>query len=113
MVRAAKLRPQLIAYACALSLGTSFLSISPAAAAGLEDKHQFAIDAQAVDVALVTFSRQANVQLITASADLRNLKTKGVSGNKSIDSALQELLAGTGLTFRVIGENTIAIDSMG
>lgn len=107
------MRSHLFASACALYFCAAASSVASVSAAGLEEAHQFSIEAQALDLALVAFSRQADVQVITASADLKSLRTQGVSGGKSVADALRQLLAGTGLTFRQVGDNTVAIEGSG
>lgn len=44
---------------------------------------------------------------------MRGLATQGVQGTLSIDDALQRLLAGTGLTYSVLGGTTIALQRLG
>lgn len=72
-------------------------------------RRRFDIPAQPLATALLRFSEQAAVQLAAPSALLTGLQTQGVSGEHTVDSALQTLLRGTGLTFRAIDEKTIAI----
>lgn len=70
---------------------------------------QFDIPAQALDTGIVEFSRQAQIQVITAGTDLRGRRTAGVSGKRSIAAALTQLLGDSGLSFKAVGESAIAV----
>lgn len=69
----------------------------------------FDIPAQPMDAALIEFSEQADIQLMIATELVENLKSKGVRGRYLPEDALTTLIAGTGLTFHAVGENTIAV----
>ena len=60
--------------------------------------------------ALLTFSRQADVQVMSSSADLGGLKSNGVYGNHSTREALGLLLKNTSLTFHPISNNAVSIE---
>ncbi len=82
-------------------------------AVDLNRQVDFAISAQKLDVALMEFSRQAKVQVIASTEQLRNLSTGGVTGNLTISSALKKLLANSGLVFKTVGESAISIGKSG
>ena len=71
----------------------------------------FHISPQPLPAALIAFSDQSGVQVMTDGQNLAKLSTGGVSGHYSIGEALQRLLDGTGLGFSPIGHHTIAITS--
>src|SRR5688572_8005901 len=75
----------------------------------LDSKYAFEIPAQDVSSALLTLSEQANLQVMTASADLADVKSPGVTGERTVREALDALLKGTGLKFQVVAENAVAI----
>lgn len=91
------------------------ISFSMSAYAGeLNKSAKFNIPAQPLDAALVSFSEQANIQIVVQAESVRNLETKGVTGTHSAESALQLLLSGSGLTYKLVGDDTIAVSkSMG
>lgn len=81
-----------------------------ASASGLKTKYTFSIPSQSMAAALLTFSEQAKVQIMTASADLTDLTSPGVSGEHTVGEALQSLLQGSGLKFRVISADAVAVE---
>lgn len=71
----------------------------------------FNIERQQLADAMALFGQQAGVQ-VSANADLvRGVETPGVSGDLSIEDALQRLLAGTGLSYRIGSNGAITIAS--
>jgi TonB-dependent siderophore receptor len=83
---------------------------SQAQAQNLSRTVDFDIKPQKLSTALIQFSNQAGVQLIMPGRIGENPETQGVRGALSIDTALTRLLAGTELTFQVIGENIVGIE---
>ena len=57
----------------------------------------FEIAGGSLDVALVAYARQANVQLLYTADLVAGLRTQGVAGRHPPEAALQRLLAGTGI----------------
>lgn len=60
--------------------------------------------------ALIAFSRQTGVQVITAGSTVRNFSTHGVEGEMPAQDALRHLLEGTSLSFRSLGPNTVGVE---
>lgn len=67
------------------------------------------ITAQPLDEALKEFSRQSGMQVIFFSSLTDGLHSPGVRGEYTVAGALEALLAGSGLTFRVINPRTVEI----
>src|SRR5258706_7224262 len=67
------------------------------------------IAAQKLSPALIQFSQQASVQILTPANSVDNLTTQGVHGEMSLRDALTRLLDGTPLSFHWAGENAIGI----
>lgn len=67
------------------------------------------IVAQPLDEALQEFSRQTGVQVIFFSKVTNGIRSPGANGKYSLDEALKALLAGSGLSFRVINTRTVEI----
>lgn len=61
---------------------------------------QFELPAQRADIALLAFSKQANIEVLFASDDLRQVRSTPVSGRYEPEDALTRLLKGTGFTAR-------------
>jgi iron complex outermembrane receptor protein len=68
---------------------------------------------QSLDSAVPLFARQAGRQITADAAVLQGLATQGVQGTLSFDEALQRLLAGTGLSYRIVSGTTIALQRPG
>jgi len=71
------------------------------------------IEAQPLASALLEFSRQAGVQVVSPGALVTDSKTPGVHGKMSLSEALTRLLQGTSLSFHAAGANTIGLDPAG
>ncbi len=74
---------------------------------------RFDIPAQPLESALLSFSEQAGVQLVVANDTIKGLQSDGVQGEYSTNEALALLLQGSGLSYRVTDERTIAIGGAG
>lgn len=85
------------------------LIASASLALDLERQVSFSIPAQSLDAALVEFSRQAQLQIVTAGASVREQRSAAVTGTLSIADALERLLGTSGLTYKPIGESAISI----
>src|SRR5690242_3248704 len=95
-------RGALLASALALLAGT-------AQAQDLSRVVEFNILPNQLSAAIIEFSQQTGVQVVTAGEDVSRLSTAGVSGKLSIAQALQLLLTGTELHFQVVGDSTVAV----
>ena len=69
----------------------------------------FRIAAQPLDEALQEVSRQSGMQVIFFSDLTEGLEAPGVMGKFTAMAALRELLAGSGLSLRVITDRTVEI----
>jgi hypothetical protein len=67
------------------------------------------IAAQPLDAALREFARQSGVQVVFFSHVTEGRSSRGVSGVMSLERALEALLAGTGLNFRIVNPRTVEI----
>lgn len=75
----------------------------------LERQVTLEIAAQPLSSAVIEFGRQAGVQIVTQGSDLTTLSSPGVSGTHSLQQALQLLLSGTGMDYKVVGEMTLVL----
>lgn len=83
------------------------------ALANLYAVSSFRIPPEPVPAALVKFTLQSGVQVTSAAAIVRGKKSPGVIGRFPNRSALDKLLAGTGLHYQVIDPHTVAIKDGG
>jgi iron complex outermembrane receptor protein len=95
----------------ALLVATAVTLISPtvARAVDLDQQVVFTIEPQKLVLALIDFSRQANLQVMSDSSDVKDRPAPGVHGRYAIGKALDLLLAGSGLSYKAAGPNTIAV----
>lgn len=70
----------------------------------------FNIPAQSLASALIVFGDQADFQVTADTAILAGLTSQSVVGNFAPHEALSRLLAGTGLTWRVINDRAVRIE---
>lgn len=84
---------------------------SPARLSG--DQRDFDIPAQSLAAALVQFSRQSGVQVITDGLELGNLHAQAVKGRFTTADAIAKMLANTGFKFEVTGPRTLVVVRQG
>lgn len=77
----------------------------------VSNQRSFSVPAGALSSALVAFGKQAGVQVSYVPSVAAGLTTAGVNGTLSTDAALSQLLAGTGLSFKMSGAKTVVIES--
>ncbi len=88
------------------------LFAAPSAATAAVTQH-FAIESQPLDQALSEFATKTDWQIGYTSATTYGLHTSGVSGRYAPEEALQKLLEGTGLRYRLGEGNTVTIERIG
>lgn len=71
------------------------------------------IAAQPLDQALQEFSRQTGIQVIFFSSLTSGIQSPGVTGKYTVAAALEQLLAGSGLSFHPINSRTVEIRKAG
>lgn len=86
----------------------SVLAFAPAVFAQAQ-LHSFDIQEQPAATGLNEFARQADVTLVFSYESVSHARTRAVRGEYSLDTALTQLLTGTGLSFERVAEKTIAI----
>src|SRR5262245_42025595 len=77
----------------------------------LEKEVVFNLPPQQVEDALLGFSEQAHVQVLTASAAIPDRRAAEVSGRMRVRVALESILRDTGLGYSMLNEDTIAIQA--
>ena len=99
----------------ALATGTAptFAQSSEVQTVQAPAQRAFNIGPQPLVSALPLFGQQSGRQISADAALVRGLSTEGVQGAMSVDEALQRLLAGTGLTYSLLGGTTIALQRVG
>ncbi|MFT3791960.1 MAG: TonB-dependent receptor [Rudaea sp.] len=86
------------------------LSVAAGAQAqGPSGRVDFSIPPQSLASALIEFSRQANVQVLTSGANLESAKSPGVNGKLAPAAALNKLLEGTAFTPEFTDAGTVVV----
>ena len=67
------------------------------------------ISAQRLGPALVQLAQSRGLQVLYLSNTVRDLRTPGAEGDITAEEAFNQLLTGTGLTYRYLDENTVTI----
>ena len=74
-----------------------------------EHNIDFRISPQPVEMALLDFSEQADVQLIMAANDVQGIQSTGINGAMDARTALDSLLESTGLSYEFSDSNTVTV----
>ena len=94
----------------AASILLSIVSISSADTASASVRKQAThISPQGLGPALKVLAQSRGLQVLYLSSTVRNIQTGGAEGEISTDEAFQQLLKGTGLTYRYLDENTVTV----
>ncbi len=74
---------------------------------------RFEIQEGPLDTVVSAFERLADLRIVFASDDVRNIASPGVSGLYTVDQALQKLLAGTSVQYRFTAAETVMFELRG
>ncbi len=102
---ALSLRTLLLATACVATLS----HVQPALAQAPASSYAFSIPAQPLSSALVRFSATTGIDILFNGALPPGIRARGVSGSTSPETALNQLLVDTGLSWRFQGANTVVL----
>jgi TonB-dependent siderophore receptor len=80
-------------------------------AQGLQRTVNLNIQPQKVSTALIELSNQAAIQVLMPGLVGDEQSSPGVQGSMTLERALQELLRGTSLSFRITGDNVVGIET--
>ncbi len=78
-----------------------------------EEQKSFAIGAQSVSSALIEFAAQSKVRVMASGDAIAAANTRGISGDLTTEEALDQLLAGTGLTYHRMDDGAIVVKKIG
>jgi iron complex outermembrane receptor protein len=87
----------------------SVLAVAAPLPAAAQEVHAFNVIAADPASAIHSFGVQAGIQILASADDLRGKKLNPVTGKISTEQALNDLLAGTGLDHRYVGDRAIAL----
>src|SRR5437773_1268548 len=87
----------------------SLLAVAAPLPAAAQEVHAFNVSTTDPASAIRAFGVQAGIQILASADDLRGKQLNPVSGKISTEEALNDLLAGTGLDHRYVGERAVAV----
>ena len=93
----------------ATAISSSAIGVSKADDAEPASRKETRLPAEELSRALLTLGTDRNLDVIFVAEDVRGVRTAGVNGVLSLDEALNQILSGTGLTYRHIDRKTIMI----
>lgn len=99
--------------AAAVAAAIAAAQCAAALAGDLDSRQSFAIPPQSLSSALLAFSEQASIQVMMASDAMTDMQTRGVSGKRRSEEALETLLQGTGMRFFAVSADAVAIEAQG
>ena len=93
------------------ALGITVFAVASlqARAVELARESSFEIAAQPLPSALIQFSQQANLQVVTSGRRIAGASSHGATGRLSVSQALDLILEDTGFTYRAIGDGTVIV----
>jgi iron complex outermembrane receptor protein len=94
----------------ALILISLLIAAAPVPSAA-QEVHAFDVPTSDPASAIRTFVLQSGWQILASADDLKGKTLNPVSGDISVEDGLKELLAGTGLEHRYVGEHAVALVS--
>ena len=94
---------------CVCIVAIAWITRLAAAPSSEPVRYQFKIDSQPLGIALQQFAKQSGVQIIFFSQVTEGLQAPALNGSYTISGALEMLLSGSRLIFRVINRKTIEI----
>jgi catecholate siderophore receptor len=74
---------------------------------------RFDIPPGSLETVLTAFQNLTGLQVIVPSGEIKSISSPGVSGALTAEKALQQLLAGTGITYRFTGPTIVTLDLKG
>lgn len=92
-----------------LAIAFALFAAAALRAQAAPDEREFSIPAQPLASALIEYSRQAGVQVLTAGANVGGVQSPGASGRLPVATALDRLLAGSGFAAEFIDAGTVAV----
>ena len=101
------MRRSALLYLCIVAI--AWITLLAGAASSEPVRYNFKIDSQPLGTALQEFAKQSGVQIIFFSQVTEGLQAPALSGSYTISGALEMLLSGSRLIFRVINPKTIEI----
>ena len=87
----------------------SVIGVATADSAGTSVRKPTHIAAQDLGPALKQLAQSRSLQVLYLSTTVRDVQTRGANGDITANEAFDQLLDGTGLTYRYLDENTVTI----
>jgi hypothetical protein len=93
----------------AAAIGLTMVGLATADSANAAIRKPTHIEAQRLGAALKELAQSRGLQVLYLSNTVRDVRTQGASGDITANEAFDQLLSGTGLTYRYLDENTVTV----
>ncbi len=94
---------------CSMGLAVFAAQLVLALPGYAEETHRFDVQGGSPPAALQSFGQQSGLEIVASAQDLTEKQFQQVKGDLTSDAAFKQLLAGTGLTARYVGDRSVAI----
>ena len=105
------IRGQLVAGTMSALILASLLAVAVPLPAAAQEVHAFNVSTSDPASAIRAFGAQAGIQILASADDLKGKKFNPVTGDIPTEDGLNNLLAGTGLDHRYVGDRAVALVS--
>src|SRR5215813_2736015 len=78
-----------------------------------QQSQRFDIPPGPLETVLATFQKLTDLQALIPNEELRTIPSPGVSGDYTVENALAQILAGTGVTYRFTGQKIVTLELEG
>src|SRR5262245_14594514 len=78
-----------------------------------QQRQRFDIPPGPLETVLATFQKLTDLQALIPNEELRTIPSPGVSGDYTVENALAQILAGTGVTYRFTGPKIVTLELEG
>src|SRR5262249_62159293 len=78
-----------------------------------QESQRFDIPPGPLETVLATFQKLTDLQALIPNEQLRDIPSPGVSGVYTVENALAQILAGTGVTYRFTGPKIVTLEVEG
>jgi iron complex outermembrane receptor protein len=93
----------------AAAICLSMVGLATADSANAAVRRPTHIEAQRLGAALKELAQSRGLQVLYLSNTVRDVRTQGATGDITANEAFDQLLSGTGLTYRYLDENTVTV----
>jgi iron complex outermembrane recepter protein len=110
LARSTRALVRIAVVAAAVCISVVGLALANSVSASIREPTHIA--AQGLGPALKQLAQSRGLQVLYLSNTVRDVRTNGADGDMTANEALEQLLSGTGLTYRYLDDNTVTVVSV-